>query len=349
MTKSELFSLREQVLASESFKEGTRILDEVAQTLERFSGYRVIVDKGPAFLVEPSAYEIYRACTIDEASEFEDHFMVEDEVVSRSCLLSFAANMERWDRELINPPLMTGDRNLYFSDEIIFYLSLGAYARVETNIVPGIRETVFPQLEVEVLARIPDSKYYRDRQKVTLVKILFGVQKSIFKLLGLKCQPRFRFNIQSSFLCAVEGLSLITQRNVRKLMDELETAKVGGYDGDVKKIADAIRSAVPETHLGNFKDEWLLAPHKQDTSIHSDTVWSHTLVGGPATYGGEIFDTDYTTSTGVLFTEVAGGGNFTPLAQRFGLPSDWQAIGFAVGWLRLWSALQMEKAEEKVR
>lgn len=271
----------------------------------------------PSFLVDAEDFEHYRNCTLEEAATFEDNIVVDGHLVSRSCLLSFLADNEKF----LQHPSPT------------IYLSLGCYARGEKDVVPGYREVVFPQLEIEIIA---PTKYPTGE----MVFLLFYMQEKIAKQLGLRRKLQLRFNDHSAFVGLVKDLEYFHQRDIRTLMDQLERAKAEGTD--TKSIIRRILSATPEQTHDHFL-QWANTKTRS-CQIYGNTVrWSPTLVGGPATYSHEVFEADYTTTTGVKLVEVSGGGNFTPLARRFGLPEGWQAIGIALGMMRFFTAHDMER------
>ncbi len=312
----DLVQMKKAVETSPLFAEGKAALQLIAHLPAVLASGLRVVEGCPAFLVSVADYETYRACTLDEASEFEDHYQDEatGQVVSRSCLLSFVANL----RHLPPQPLL--------------YLSVGAYARVETEILPGVREPVFPQLEAEILA---PSIYTADE----LLKLLLQIQHETFRLIGLKNQPRVRLNNHNAFVKLISKLPYLVQRKVRKLMDKLETARAESEN--TEPILAEILGIVPPPLHATIR-QWTSTPFDLNPT-YPEASWSRTLVGGPLTYEGLVFETDYTTTTGRQFTEVAGGGNFSPLARRFGMPQGWQAIGFAVGLLRLGTARSLEQ------
>jgi len=270
----------------------------------------------PSFLVNSDDFERYRNCTLEEATTFEDNIMADGNLISRSCLLSFLAD----NKEFLRHPSPT------------IYLSLGCYARGEKDLVPGYREIIFPQLEIEIIA---PTKYPTSE----IIYLLFYMQEKIAKQLGLKRKLELRFNDHSAFVGLVKDLDYLHQRDIRSLLDELERTKAEGKS--IESITRRILSATPERihdHLLQWANTKMLP-----CQIYRNAFWSPTLVGGPATYSHEVFEADYTTTTGIKLVEVSGGGNFTPLARRFGLPEGWQAIGIALGMMRFFTAHLMEK------
>jgi len=275
---------------------------------------RFVFGHDPSFLIESDDFERYRNCTLEEAATFEDNVMLDGRLVSRSCLLSFLAD----NKELLQKPSPT------------IYVSLGCYARGEKDVVPGYREVVFPQLEIEIIA---PSQYPTDEMMVCL----FYMQERIARRLGLRHRLQLRFNDHSAFTGLVKDLDYLHQREIRTLMDQLERTKVEGKNA--QHIVRRILSATPQ-RMHDYFLQWAQTK-RSPSQLFGSALWSPTLVGGPATYSHEVFEADYI-AKGVKLVEVSGGGNFTPLARRFGLPEGWQAIGIALGMMRFFTAHNME-------
>lgn len=309
---------RVQMRKNDLFQRGITLVKQLVNEFES-DKLLVVVNVDPKFWISINEYEKYRGCKIDEIGEFEDHFIFGDFTPSRSCLLSFVAEL-------------TGLLKKNQSKDIL-YFSVGNFVRKETEITPGIREIIFPQLEVEILTKNFDES--------KCLSLLFKIQSRLFELMGFKSKPMVRQNNQDFFVNTVSDIDYILQRKVRSLMDDLETARRKGNINVVKKVSKAILTLIP-TRLHQIFQQWFNSNLKL-ISKKPLVYQSDTLVAGPLTYEGTIFETDYTTSGGDLFVEVAGGGNFTPLAKRFGLPDKWLVIGFAVGLLRLNTALMMEQ------
>lgn len=322
MDKQWLEAERERVRQSNLFRKGEKIVTQLADRY-RNGELEVIVETDPAFWVSAWDYERYRNTFLAQIGKFEDHFFFSGLVVSRSCLLSFVSGMSELLRRAAGKSLL--------------YISLGVYARNETDIVDGIREPVFPQLEVELLdagERSPDEA----------LQLMLQVEEELFAEIGLEGSScRVRIGDPDKFAELTAALDKAVRFRLRDLLDDLEEARILEESRKEAGILDTILELVPEDRKEAFR-EWFSRPFQPLAPVqgHGQCVFSTSLVGGPYNYEKVVFETDYTGPSGKPFVEVLGGGNFTPLARRFGLPAGWLAIGFAAGWLRLYTALQEE-------
>lgn len=204
----------------------------------------VIFDKKPLLWVSRSAYQTYN---VDASIEQDVLYNEKGKVASRSCLLGFLTKL---------PELLKKNPNGFI------YLSVGAYVREEKEEKLGLRESVFPQLEIEVISRNISNEKTLDYLNFILVWL--GIEKRVI----------FRSYRDKSGTFE------------RKFSLEKGTTE-SFYSG--KKL---------------------------------DRNWKRYLSGFEVYRLGE---TD----------AIAGGGDFTPSAKRFGLPEGFEAAGAAIGLLRI--------------
>src|SRR3989344_7155258 len=124
-----------KVIASPVVLKTWTILENIAQELST-KELPVIINKNPLFWIPQEDFNIYN---IEGKIEENPLTNSEGEVASRSCLLSFLSAVRQGQ---INKP------GIHFS--------IGAYYRFEEVIILGVREPVFPQLEVEIIGMDAD-------------------------------------------------------------------------------------------------------------------------------------------------------------------------------------------------
>lgn len=192
----------------------------------------------PSFWIPRAHFDLYNI-----KGKIEPNPMTNEsgEVASRSCLLSFLSALKFGH---VGSPGT--------------YASVAGYYRDEPVEIPGVRQSVFPQLEIEVIDRNPE-------------KALRLTLDLLAKILGCLSGAYYKVRIQ----------------------------------GEVSKAI----LARPEVQYAGVDRQWKLYKTKRDIGFEVYVDGSEDA--------------------------LAGGGDFTELAWKFGLDRRFSAVGFGIGLLRI--------------
>lgn len=211
-----------------------RVLREVLRKIKE--DVDITIEENPAFWVPRFDYDLYYTDTIQEKPLIN----AAGKIASRSCLLSFLSAIRAG--QIWGPGI---------------YASIGTYYRPEPVVVSGVREPIFPQLEIEVMDPNPE-------------------------------------------------IALTITLN---LLGEILAYGRRDYEVRIQGILPPKILTRPEVRYAGVGRHWKHYKTKKNIGFEAYFMGSENA--------------------------IAGGGDFSELAWRFGLDRMFSAVGFGLGLLRL--------------